>query len=71
MKLFAVSERITHTKYGLGVIAESDTDYTVIDFDEHGRKKFVTRMVTIQKSDAPLPKRRRRKKKVVESTEAD
>ena len=65
MKSYPVTQRITHTKYGLGVIAESDADYTVIDFDEHGRKKFVTRIVTIETSDAPPPKRRRRKKKVV------
>lgn len=65
MKAMAVSQRIEHEKFGLGVIAETDSEYTVIEFDEHGRKKFKTRLVTLQTSDEPPPKRRRatRKKK--------
>ena len=61
MKL-SVSQRVTHTKYGLGVISELDSQYTVIDFDEFGVKKFLTRIVTLESSDEPLPKRRRRRK---------
>lgn len=61
----AVSQRVQHDKFGLGVVAEADAEYTVIEFDEHGRKKFLTRLVTLQTSDEPPPKRRRaaRKKK--------
>ena len=47
----------------LGVVSESDAEYTVIEFDEHGRKKFLTRLVTLQPSDEPPPKRRRARKK--------
>lgn len=61
MKL-SVSQRVTHEKYGLGVISEADAEYTVIEFDEHGRKKFVTRLVSLQSSDEPPPKRRRARK---------
>ena len=70
MKAIAVSQRIQHEKYGLGVISESDTEYTVIEFDEHGRKKFLTRLVSLQSSDEPPPKRRRatRKKKATKAT---
>lgn len=61
MKL-SVSQRVTHEKYGLGVISEADAEYTVIEFDEHGRKKFLTRLVSLQSSDEPPPKRRRTRK---------
>ncbi len=58
MKL-TVSQRVLHEKYGLGVISEADAQYTVIEFDEHGAKKFLTRVVSLQPSDEPAPKRRR------------
>ena len=58
MKL-TVSQRVLHEKYGLGVISEADAQYTVIEFDEHGAKKFLTRVVSLQPSDEPPPKRRR------------
>jgi len=61
MKL-SVSQRVQHEKYGLGVISEADAEYTVIEFDEHGRKKFLTRLVSLQSSDEPPPKRRRTRK---------
>lgn len=54
---------MTHEKYGLGVISESNTDYTIIEFDEAGRKKFLTRLVTLESSDEPAPKRRRASRK--------
>lgn len=70
MKAIAVSQRVQHEKYGLGVVSESDAEYTVIEFDEHGRKKFLTRLVSLQSSDEPPPKRRRasRKKKTTKAT---
>lgn len=61
MKL-SVAQRVLHEKYGLGVISEADPEYTVIEFDEHGSKKFLTRLVSLQSSDEPPPKRRRARK---------
>ncbi len=69
MKL-SVSQRVQHEKYGLGVISEADAEYTVIEFDEHGRKKFLTRLVSLQSSDEPPPKRRRARKKKTTTTKA-
>lgn len=54
-----VSSRINHQKYGLGVISEVDPQYTTIEFDNHGKKKFVTDIVSFESSDEPPPKRRR------------
>lgn len=58
-KALSTSQRVIHDKYGLGVIAEVDRRYTTIDFDEHGRKKFITDIVRLEPSDAPPPPRRR------------
>ena len=40
-----------HEEYGLGVVSEVDAEYTMIEFDEHGSKKFLTRLVSLQSSD--------------------
>lgn len=55
----SVSQRVHHDKYGLGVVSETDSEYTVIEFDEHGKKKFVTRLVTLSVSEEPPPRKRR------------
>jgi hypothetical protein len=68
MKALSAAQRVTHDKYGLGVVTEADAEYTVIEFDEHGRKKFLTRLVTLQASDEPPPKRRRARKKTTKKT---
>jgi hypothetical protein len=67
MKPMSASQRVLHKQYGLGVIAEADRHYTTIDFDEHGRKKFVTRIVKLETSDAPPPPRRRGSRKKASS----
>ncbi len=67
MKL-SVSQRVVHEKYGLGVISEADSQYTIIEFDEHGSKKFLTRLVSLQSSEEPPPKRRRARKKAATTT---
>lgn len=66
MKL-SVSQRVLHEKYGLGVISEANSQYTIIEFDEHGSKKFLTRLVSLQSSDEPPPKRRRARKTTQEA----
>jgi len=70
MKSMAVSSRVVHEKYGLGVITEVDPQYTTITFDEHGKKKFVTEIVTLKGSDEPPPKRRRGGRKPKATTKA-
>jgi len=57
---------IKHEIYGFGVVTESDPERTTIDFDSHGKKKFVTSLMTAELvGDAPpRPARSRRRKKV-------
>lgn len=59
MKPLPVSQRVIHEKYGLGTITEADRHYTTIEFDEFGKKKFVTRIVKLETTETPRPTRRR------------
>lgn len=55
--------------YGSGTLTEVNEYHTVIDFDEHGVRKFVTRLVVLESTDEPAPARRKpvRRKKAVSS----
>jgi hypothetical protein len=53
---------IKHFQYGLGVVAESDSERTCIDFDLHGMKKFVTDLMVVEGAEGTLPRRKRAKK---------
>jgi hypothetical protein len=59
-------QTIRHEQYGIGIVTESNTDRTTIDFDNHGVKKFVTSIWTAEViGDAPAerPTRRRGRRK--------
>ena len=64
---FAQGAQIEHAKFGLGSVLSCNDEYTVIKFDDHGEKKFVTSMVvpSLKKSDRqpPVEKRRATRKK--------
>jgi hypothetical protein len=53
---------IKHFQYGLGVVTESNSERTSIDFDLHGMKKFVTSIMVVDAAEGTPPKRRRAKK---------
>ena len=66
MQVLSMGQQIKHEQYGLGIVTESDNERTAIDFDDHGRKLFVTSMMNAELiGDAPVnpvrPKRRSRK----------
>jgi hypothetical protein len=71
VQVLANGQQIRHPQYGLGVVTESDVERTAIDFDDHGRKLFVTNLMTAELiGDAPLnPVRtKRRSRKAVKRT---
>jgi hypothetical protein len=76
MKLFGKNDRIKHEQYGFGTISSTDEQYTVIEFDEHGRKMFVTTMVSLEPTNEPAPtpapraKRARKAKKAAAESDA-
>jgi hypothetical protein len=53
---------IKHFQYGLGVVTESNSDRTSIDFDLHGMKKFVTSLMVVDLAEGTPHKRRRAKR---------
>jgi hypothetical protein len=66
VQALSTGQQIKHQQYGLGVVAESDSERTLIEFDDHGRKLFVTSLMTAELiGEAPAnptrPKRRSRK----------
>src|ERR1700732_1349848 len=62
MKALEKGAYIKHFQYGLGVVTESNSDRTSIDFDLHGMKKFVTSIMVVDAAEGTPPKRRRAKK---------
>jgi hypothetical protein len=53
---------IKHFQYGLGVVTESNSERTYIDFDLHGMKKFVTSLMVVELAEGTPPKRKRARK---------
>ena len=60
MRLYAVGDRVSQPQYGPGTVTVTNEYHTVIDFDHHGLRTFVTRMVTLEKSSEPAPVRVKR-----------
>ncbi len=65
MKALAEGLYIKHFQYGCGIITDSNSDKTTIDFDLHGTKLFVTGLMVVEPAEGTPPKRSRRKKKAV------
>jgi t-SNARE complex subunit (syntaxin) len=65
VQVFQEGQTIKHEQYGLGVVTASDVDRTTIEFDDFGRKLFVTSLMSaevIGEAPAPLSKSKRRRK---------
>ena len=48
MKVLRQDQYLKHSQYGLGVVTESNSERTTIDFDLHGKKKFVTSLMVVE-----------------------
>jgi len=68
VQILRQSQCVKHAQYGIGFVTESNSDRTTIEFDDHGVKKFVTSLMTMElmAGEAPVrtPGSRRRKKPV-------
>lgn len=62
MKAWAKGDRVVQPTYGSGTLVEVNEHHTVIEFDEHGRKMFSTRLVTLQATSEPAPAKAARKR---------
>ena len=70
MQVLATGQQIKHEQYGMGTVTESDAERTAIEFDDHGRKLFVTSLMTAELiGDAPVnPTRPKRRRKTVKKS---
>ena len=55
MKRFDVGARVVDPSYGHGIIVAVEDEYVRVQFDEHGVKKFLTRLSRLEPSNAPVP----------------
>ena len=60
----AVGDRVQHEQYGVGSVTLLDVYHTVIDFDAHGKRTFVSPRVVLAESSVPAPEKPTRKKAV-------
>jgi hypothetical protein len=68
MRRYTAGDRVSQAQYGAGTIVDVNEHHTVIEFDEHGTRRFSTRIVVLETTNTPAPARktgaRRAKKKV-------
>jgi hypothetical protein len=57
MRLFAKGDRVTQPNYGAGTVTEANAYHTVIEFDDHGIRTFVTDRVILEPTNEPAPAR--------------
>ena len=57
MRIFSKGARVAQPTYGPGTITDADAHHTVIDFDNHGLRKFVTSLVVLESTNEPAPER--------------
>jgi hypothetical protein len=57
MSTHARGDRVVHAQYGPGTLTDVNEYHTVIDFDQHGVRKFVTNLVVLERSETPAPAR--------------
>ena len=57
MQVLKENQYLRHAQYGLGVVSASNADRTVIDFELHGVKKFVTELMQCELLTGAAPVR--------------
>ena len=53
MASYIPGARVSQGNYGTGTVLESNEYHTVIDFDEHGVRRFVTTIVDLKTTTVP------------------
>jgi len=51
----AIDDRVQHEQYGAGTVTLLDVYHTVVDFDGHGLRRFVTNRIVVERTDDPGP----------------
>ena len=53
--VWAPGDRVTHAQYGDGTLVSMNEYHTVIDFDGHGKRTFVTPRVVLDQATTAAP----------------
>ena len=61
MQLPAIGDRVMQAQYGPGTVTAIDVYHTVIDFDGHGARRFITNRVVLEATSEPGPSASERK----------
>ena len=70
MHRFSVGDRVSQSQYGAGTVTGVDERHTIIAFDEHGIRTFVTAIVKLEASDTEKPVKAKRARKTTAKTAA-
>jgi hypothetical protein len=62
MSVRNTGDRVAHAQYGDGTVSRVNEYHTVIDFDAHGERTFVSPRVQLTDSMVPAPAKPVRKK---------
>ena len=65
MHRYSVGDRVSQSSYGPGTITAVDDRHTIIYFDDHGSRTFVTAMVQLEPSATEKPVKVKRTRKTV------
>ncbi len=57
MKGLTKGDRVLHAQYGTGTVTDVNEYHTLIDFDAHGLRKFVTSLVVFEPTKTVAPAR--------------
>jgi hypothetical protein len=64
VKSFSKGDRVTRPEYGAGTVTDVNALHTVIDFDDHGLRRFVTNLVVLERTLEPAPVRAKAARRV-------
>ena len=65
MSLRSAGDRVAHSQYGDGTVSSVNQYHTVIEFDAHGARTFVSPRVVLTHSTTPAPEKPARRKTAV------
>jgi hypothetical protein len=57
MDVLRIDQYLRHEAYGLGVVTSSTSERTTIDFENHGVKKFITKLMVVELIAGQAPSR--------------
>ena len=65
MSTRSAGDRVAHAQYGDGTVSSVNQYHTVIEFDAHGARTFVSPRVVLTSSSTPAPEKPVRRKAAV------